>query len=169
MQTVAVYNATPNAIPVAGLGSVPSNTRVEGAISQIVFDQNFDAYLTKGPAAGMLFLDTAGLYLPLAENPARYYLQYAAVTAVGALAATVRFARVTNAGASYLITLPAANALPKDAVIYFYYDSLANDVTIGRAGSDTINGATAALPLDSTAPNKVKRFRTDGVSAWVTF
>lgn len=169
MQTVTVYNATPNAIQVAGLGTVASNSKVEGAIPQIVFDQNFDAYLTKCPAAGILVLDTAGLYLSLGETPARYYLQYALVTAVGALAATVRFARVTNAGASYLITLPAANALPANAVIYFYYDSLANDVTIGRAGADTINGGAAALPLDSTAPNKVKRFRTDGVSAWTTF
>ncbi len=169
MQTVTVYNATPNAIPVAGLGSVPSNSKVEGAINQIVFDQGFEAYLTKGPAAGMLFLDTAGLYLSLAESPARYYLNYVLVTAVGAILAANRFVRVTNAGATYLITLPAASAVPAGTPFWFFYDSLANDVTVGRAGADTINGGAAALPLDSTAPNKVIRLRSDGVSAWTTF
>ena len=169
MQTVTVYNATPNVVAIRGLGDVASNSKREGVINQITFDDNFEDYMTKAPAAGILILDTAGLYGTLAESPARYLLNYLLVTAVGAIAATARFVRVTNAGASYLITLPAANALPANAVIYFYYDSLANAVTIGRAGADTINGAAAALPLDSTAPNKVKRFRTDGVSAWTTF
>lgn len=168
MQTVRVYNMTSRNTSVRGLGTVLAGSKREGVIQQITFDENFDAYLTKAPACGIVILDTAGLYATLTESPARYLLNYLAVTGITALSATNRAMVVTNAGATYAITLPAANSLPAGTILYFFYDSASNDTTIARAGADTINGGTAALALDSTAPNKVRRLQTNGVSAWIT-
>jgi len=64
-------------------------------------------------------------------------------------------------------TLPAANALPAGSEVIVGSGagcSATNTLTIGRAGSDTINGAATAVAI--SMPYGWRRFVTDGTSAW---
>ncbi|NBW20823.1 MAG: hypothetical protein EBR82_73955, partial [Caulobacteraceae bacterium] len=69
--------------------------------------------------------------------------------------------------ASRTVTLPAANALPAGSeVIIAAGGSVTSSIkiTIQRAGSDTINGATASQEI--AAAYGMRRLFTDGSSAW---
>lgn len=174
MQTVRVYNMTPATITIRGLGAVATATKREGAIKQTLFDANFNDYATRACNSGIVVLDTAGLYVPLAESPATYYTSLSTQTATGAspvaatLAATVRavIAANTTSAQTHTLTLPAANAVPANTVLYFFYDAATQATSIARAGSDTIDGGTSSLAINSTTV--VRRLKSDGVSAWVS-
>lgn len=66
--------------------------------------------------------------------------------------------------AAFAATLPTAASAAAGAVVFFKKtDATANAVTITRAGSDTIDGATT-LPLSSRYA--VAGLQSDGVSSW---
>lgn len=66
---------------------------------------------------------------------------------------------------AFAVTLPAANAVsPGTEVVVKKSDASANAVTITRAGSDTIDGATTSA---LAAQYNSKRLRSDGTSKWM--
>lgn len=71
---------------------------------------------------------------------------------------------VSAAGGSVTLTLPAANAANFSAFTIVRTDNSANAVTIARAGSDTIQGATS-LALSSQYASVV--LEVDGAAVWV--
>lgn len=155
MQSVQIFNMRASAIPVEGLGFVPANTRKDGFITQSLFDASFEEYRTKAAAQGMLIRDAASLYTPTG---------YVLVTTTASLATSTRCV-VATAGATYVLTLMAANAVPAGTIVYFMFDGGgAFQATLTRAGSDTINGGTT---LALNVANPVRRLQSNGVSAWV--
>lgn len=174
MQTVRIYNMQPGSVIVSGFGPVASAAKVEGVIDQISFDSNFKAFATRAVSMGIVILDTAGLYVPLAESPATFYTALSTQTATGAspvtatLAATVRAVIAANntSAQTHTLTLPAANAVAAGTILYFYYDGASQATSIARAGSDTIDGGTSSLAINTTTV--VRRLKSDGVSAWTS-
>ena len=86
-------------------------------------------------------------------------------TATATLSAANPYVQVNRAGAVAL-TLPAASATPIGATIVIQDVSgaaLVNNITITRAGADTINGAAAAIIMTNYGGVKLW---CDGVSAW---
>lgn len=174
MQTVRIYNMTPNSTMVRGFGLVASGAKVEGVIAQTTFDDNFKDYAIRACNVGIVILDTANLYVPLAESPAVFYTSLSTQTATGAspvtatLAATVRSVIAANntSAQTHTLTLPAASAVPANTVLYFFYDGASQATSIARAGSDTIDGGTSSLAINTTTV--VRRLKSDGVSAWTS-
>lgn len=157
MQSVQVFNARAGATAIAGLGRIAAETRRNGFINSIEFDNNFLAYTTRCALSGILVRDAAGLYTPTG---------YVLHTAVSALATSTRFAVATSAAANYVLTLMAASAVPADTIVYFFFESGGFAANITRAGADTIDGAALALALNTGTP--VRRLKSDGVSAWTS-
>jgi uncharacterized protein YaiE (UPF0345 family) len=70
---------------------------------------------------------------------------------------------VSNAGATYAITLPAASTTAAKRFLFFKTDNNTNQITITAAGADTINGsATYALKVFHGAIE----IQSDGTSDW---
>lgn len=95
---------------------------------------------------------------------------YLAVTGSTATltATTGKLIRINYAGA-VTVTLPAASAVPANDVYFVLKDESgaagSNNITISRAGSDTIDGATSYVI--STNYGKVALY-SDGASKWFT-
>jgi len=157
MQAVQVLNARSGDTAVRGLGKVAAGASRSGYIDQISFDDDFVAYKDRAAKFGILVRDPNATYTPVG---------YKAVTAIATLAASDRFVAATSTSANYALTLMAASAVPANTIVYFFFESGAFKAALTRAGSDTIDGGTAALDLNTGHP--VRRLKSDGVSAWTS-
>jgi len=75
---------------------------------------------------------------------------------------------VTSTGAARAITLPAASTVPLGMPLTIKDEgggAATNNITIGRAGSDTIDGATSKVINTNYG---FVRLYSDGVSKWFT-
>lgn len=84
-----------------------------------------------------------------------------AIVTLTSTASTVQL--VSNAGATYAITLPAASGNGAKVLAFKKTDNNTNQITITPAGSDTIDGA-ASYAL--TAQNQYIVLQSDGTSVW---
>lgn len=156
MQNITVINLTPNVTSVQGVGQVASGATKTALVRDDVFDDDMFAYRDRSARIGIIVLDSAGILVPVGFN---------SVTGAEALVAADRSVVASTSGADYALTLMAANAVPAGTILYFYFSTGANTVTITRAGADTIDGGTT-LALNTA--NKVRRLQSDGVSAWTS-
>ncbi len=78
-----------------------------------------------------------------------------------------RTVAVTALGASCTLTLPSASAFPRGATVTVVDESgacsVAKSIAVNRAGSDTINGLTAAAIV---VPYGYLAFQSDGAAKW---
>jgi hypothetical protein len=84
---------------------------------------------------------------------------------VGQLPKVVEF--VDSSGGAITRTLPAANAVPRGGMVVVLdhgHDAGTNNITIARAGSDTINKAASNVVLDEDGKHAV--LISDGVNNW---
>jgi len=156
MQSITAYNirATPTAV--LGLGVVNAGSSKAGLIPAAIFDIDALAYRDRAARIGIVILDASGVGAPTGYN---------SVTGVEALATSDRAVVASTSGADYALTLMAASAVPAGTIVYFYFASGANTVTITRAGADTIDGGTT-LALATGTP--VRRLQSNGLTAWVS-
>ncbi len=158
MQNLKVMNARATAVPILGLGTVAAGSARTGTIENVVSDSDLGKYLARAANIGVAVRD-------LSNATALTQTAYQLVTAAIAVAGATRTAVCQTSGSNYALTLMAANSLPAGTVLYFFFESGANTVTITRAGADTIDGGTT-LALATGTP--VRRLQTDGVSAWTS-
>lgn len=85
------------------------------------------------------------------------------VTTTYTVAADVYWVRANATGGAFTVTLPLAKDNWRRSIGVIKIDSSANAVTIGRSGSDTINGATTQ---SLASQYSVMEAISDGVSAW---
>jgi hypothetical protein len=156
MQSLDVINMRAQAVEIPGLGTVSAGARKTGFVDDTLFNADFDAYKDRTMKIGILVRDGAA-------SPQFTPSAYESITGIATIANATR-AVVATGGSAYALTLMAASAVPVDTVLYFYYLSGANDVTITRAGSDTINGGTT---LVLNASNPVRRLRKSAAATWV--
>ena len=156
MQNVQILNARVNPVNIRGLGNVAAGATRSGVVNQITFDDDALAYLHRATKVGVAVRDSVSGFVPDGYN---------VVTAAETLAASDRFAAVTAASADYALGLMAANAVPANTIVYFFFESGGFTATITRAGSDTIDDGTT-LALNTGTP--VRRLKSDGVSAWTS-
>lgn len=105
---------------------------------------------------GVLSL-SSGITLPVAS----------AKTTTYTIAASDSLVPVSGSGAGFTVTLPAASAGKQQVTVFRTDQTLANVVTLSRAGSDTIS--SAALSLTSLTLNTLGEsytLRSDGSSVW---
>lgn len=159
MQHVRILNLADVAVNVQGFpGAIPTGTAVTGFIDTFVYDANFDAYQNRTPEAGVAILDYDS------ASPV-YPSAYRAISSFAAtIAAAERILEVTNAtGSAKVVNLPLAANVPAGDIIYIKnVAGSTGALTLTRAGSDLINGATTL----SCAIGAIKRLKSDGISKY---
>lgn len=124
------------------------------------------------PVENELWVDPSNGALRVLKNgrwrPVTRLIRTAAAAAYTVLAED-QLIGVTSTAAARTITLPAANSAAAGRIVIVKDESGAcntNNITIARAGSDTIDGATSVVMSTNYGTT---RLYTDGATKWFTF
>jgi hypothetical protein len=93
-------------------------------------------------------------------------LQSVTKSTTATLTASERLAYCNTGSGGFTVTLCAANAVQASTIVSLVKTSASNTLTIARAGSDLINGASTSLTR--TANYARVDLVSDGAAAWVT-
>lgn len=122
--------------------------------------------LTLPPTTGVVndvMLNAASGVTNWAQRHARSVLTK---TGTYTILATDELILCSTSGGAFALTLPAASSAPGKSFKIQKTDSSSNALTISRAGSDTINGATS---ITLTVQYESTELISDGTSAWAIF
>lgn len=132
-----------------------------------IYSVNGDLYWNNGSGTAVQITSGASVQSS-ASTIARAFERLAVSGNKTILAADTYSYLDTNTGSSIIYTLPAANAVAAGR-FYEFKDSTGqaatNNITINRAGADTIDGATSLVISKNYG---VTRLVSDGTSKWMT-
>lgn len=152
-------------LAVAGGGTIVAHLTATGSPEQIALPPTGMAHSTTVPP---LIDDPVQAPVSLDDDEhnlnARSIFAMRNVTTTAAVAATDDWLTADGTGGAFTVTLPAANAR-KRPIYIFRINSTGGAITIARAGSDTINGATSAT-LSSQYAGVVLKPNAAG-TAWI--
>lgn len=162
MYTAFLNNLTPHTVAVPGHPPIPTATRAGVALEDFDFDHYADIWAVRAVEMGLVLTDTDSMMTNLRAIAGQPNLVLNAFTTASINAAC---RAILGIASTFTLTLPAATAVLPTKPIRAFAVPGTSAISIQRAGSDTVNGLTAAIVLNGTT-NPLVTFTSDGVSNW---